>query len=66
MTIQNNLLICLMEEERANFGKPNFIIYNVGQFPTNHFSKGMSSATSTSDLFMFLVWSLDSPILPLF
>ncbi|KAJ8593885.1 PEP carboxykinase N-terminal domain-containing protein, partial [Rhizopogon salebrosus TDB-379] len=34
------------EEELANFGEPDFIIYNAGQFPANRFTKGMSFTTS--------------------
>ncbi|OCB89736.1 ATP-utilizing phosphoenolpyruvate carboxykinase [Sanghuangporus baumii] len=42
----NNMLIRPTEEELANFGEPDFIIYNAGQFPANRFTKGMSSTTS--------------------
>jgi hypothetical protein len=40
------MLIRPSEEELANFGEPDFIIYNAGQFPANRFTKGMSSTTS--------------------
>ena len=43
---QNNMLIRPTEEELADFGEPDFIIYNAGQFPANRFTKGMSSTTS--------------------
>ena len=43
---QNNMLIRPTEEELQNFGEPDFIIYNAGQFPANRFTKGMSSTTS--------------------
>ena len=46
MAVQNNMLIRPTEEELANFGEPDFIIYNAGQFPANRFTKGMSSTTS--------------------
>ena len=46
MIVQNNMLIRPTEEELANFGEPDFIIYNAGQFPANRFTKGMSSTTS--------------------
>jgi len=46
MTVQNNMLIRPTEEELADFGEPDFIIYNAGQFPANRFTKGMSSTTS--------------------
>ncbi|KAI6044604.1 ATP-utilizing phosphoenolpyruvate carboxykinase [Pisolithus marmoratus] len=42
----NNMLIRPTEEDLANFGEPDFIIYNAGQFPANRFTKGMSSTTS--------------------
>ena len=40
------MLIRPTEDELANFGEPDFIIYNAGQFPANRFTKGMSSTTS--------------------
>lgn len=43
---QNNMLIRPTEEELKNFGEPDFIIYNAGQFPANRFTKGMTSTTS--------------------
>src|SRR5258708_33625592 len=46
MIVQNNMLIRPTEEQLANFGEPDFIIYNAGQFPANRFTKGMSSTTS--------------------
>lgn len=42
----NNMLIRPTEEQLAEFGEPDFIIYNAGQFPANRFTKGMSSTTS--------------------
>ncbi|KIJ24965.1 hypothetical protein M422DRAFT_38952 [Sphaerobolus stellatus SS14] len=42
----NNMLIRPTPEELENFGDPDFIIYNAGQFPANRFTKGMSSTTS--------------------
>ncbi|KAH9924909.1 ATP-utilizing phosphoenolpyruvate carboxykinase [Fomitopsis serialis] len=42
----NNMLIRPTEEELLEFGEPDFIIYNAGQFPANRFTKGMSSTTS--------------------
>jgi hypothetical protein len=44
--VQNNMLIRPTEEQLADFGEPDFIIYNAGQFPANRFTKGMSSTTS--------------------
>lgn len=40
------MLIRPTEQELAEFGEPDFIIYNAGQFPANRFTKGMSSSTS--------------------
>jgi ATP-dependent phosphoenolpyruvate carboxykinase len=40
------MLIRPTEAELADFGDPDFIIYNAGQFPANRFTKGMSSTTS--------------------
>ena len=40
------MLIRPTEEQLAEFGEPDFIIYNAGQFPANRFTKGMSSTTS--------------------
>ncbi|PBK91741.1 ATP-utilizing phosphoenolpyruvate carboxykinase [Armillaria gallica] len=42
----NNMLIHPTEEQLTDFGEPDFIIYNAGQFPANRFTKGMSSTTS--------------------
>lgn len=42
----NNMLIRPTPEELANFGDPDFIIYNAGQFPANRFTTGMTSTTS--------------------
>ncbi|KAG6821040.1 Protein kinase C-like 1 [Arthromyces matolae] len=42
----NNMLIRPTPEQLADFGEPDFIIYNAGQFPANRFTKGMSSTTS--------------------
>ena len=43
-----NMLIRPTEEELANFGKPDFTIYNAGAFPANRFTDGMSSSTSVA------------------
>lgn len=43
---QHNMLIRPTEQELSEFGEPDFIIYNAGQFPANRFTKGMSSTTS--------------------
>lgn len=42
----NNMLIRPTAEELENFGEPDFIIYNAGQFPANRFTTGMTSTTS--------------------
>lgn len=41
-----NMLIRPTEEELANFGKPDFTIWNAGQFPANKYTEGMTSSTS--------------------
>ncbi|WWC71996.1 phosphoenolpyruvate carboxykinase (ATP) [Kwoniella pini CBS 10737] len=42
----HNMLIRPTAEELENFGEPDFIIYNAGQFPANRFTTGMTSTTS--------------------
>ncbi len=42
----HNMLIRPTREELENFGEPDFIIYNAGQFPANRFTAGMTSSTS--------------------
>ena len=44
----NNMLIVPTAEELANFGDPDFTIYNAGSFPCNRNIPGMSSSTSVS------------------
>lgn len=41
-----NMLIRPTEEELANFGEPDFTIWNAGQFPANKYTEGMTSTTS--------------------
>ncbi|ODQ81681.1 hypothetical protein BABINDRAFT_159939 [Babjeviella inositovora NRRL Y-12698] len=41
-----NMLIRPTDEELANFGDPDFTIYNAGQFPANVHTTGMTSSTS--------------------
>lgn len=41
-----NMLIRPTEEELAEFGEPDFTIYNAGQFPANRYTTGMTSTTS--------------------
>eukprot|EP01117_Protostelium_nocturnum_P003626 TRINITY_DN1490_c0_g1_i1.p1 TRINITY_DN1490_c0_g1~~TRINITY_DN1490_c0_g1_i1.p1 ORF type:complete len:582 (-),score=185.74 TRINITY_DN1490_c0_g1_i1:69-1814(-) len=43
-----NMLIRPTQEELAQFGNPDFTIYNAGQFPANRFTNGMTSSTSVS------------------
>ncbi|CAN6666224.1 hypothetical protein TRVA0_037S01530 [Trichomonascus vanleenenianus] len=43
-----NMLIRPTAEELANFGKPDFTIYNGGAFPANRYTSGMTSSTSVS------------------
>ena len=42
----HNMLIRPTPEELENYGEPDFIIYNAGQFPANRFTAGMTSTTS--------------------
>ncbi|BEJ13538.1 hypothetical protein CspHIS471_0307120 [Cutaneotrichosporon sp. HIS471] len=42
----HNMLIRPTAQELAEFGEPDFIIYNAGQFPANRFTTGMTSTTS--------------------
>ena len=42
----HNMLIRPTKKELQEFGKPDFIIYNAGQFPANRFTAGMTSTTS--------------------
>ena len=44
----NNMLIRPAKEELANFGKPDFVIYNAGAFPANQFTPDVGSKTSIS------------------
>lgn len=40
------MLIKPTKEELADFGEPDFTIYNAGQFPANRLTEGMTSKTS--------------------
>jgi phosphoenolpyruvate carboxykinase (ATP) len=42
----HTMLIRPTEEELANFGEPQAVIYNAGQFPANRRTEGMTSKTS--------------------
>ncbi|PWN05318.1 phosphoenolpyruvate carboxykinase (ATP) [Rhodohalobacter mucosus] len=41
-----NMLIRPTEEELAEFGEPDFVVYNAGKFPANQFTEGMTSDAS--------------------
>jgi len=41
-----DMLIRPNKEELAEFGRPDLVIYNAGQFPANTFTTGMGSSTS--------------------
>lgn len=43
-----DMLIRPSHEELVEFGEPDFIIYNAGEFPANRYTKGMTSSTSVS------------------
>jgi phosphoenolpyruvate carboxykinase (ATP) len=42
----HNMLIRPTDEELANFGEPDYVIYNAGQFPANPHTHQMTSQTS--------------------
>jgi phosphoenolpyruvate carboxykinase (ATP) len=42
----HNMLIPPTDIELANFGDPDFVIYNAGRFPANRYTTGMTSSTS--------------------
>ena len=42
----HNMLIRPTTEELANFGEPDFTIYNAGRFPANRYTREMTSKTS--------------------
>lgn len=41
-----NMLIRATDEEVAEFGEPDYTIYNAGRFPANRYTTGMTSNTS--------------------
>jgi len=42
----HNMLIRPSKDELEDFGEPDFVVFNAGQFPANRFTTGMTSATS--------------------
>ena len=42
----NQMLIRPSDEQLANFGQPDFVIFNAGRFPANRYTTGMTSKTS--------------------
>jgi phosphoenolpyruvate carboxykinase (ATP) len=42
----HTMLIRPTRDELANFGDPDFVIYNAGRFPANRYTAGMGSKTS--------------------
>jgi phosphoenolpyruvate carboxykinase (ATP) len=42
----SNMLIRPSDEELADYGEPDFVIYNAGGFPANRYTTGMTSKTS--------------------
>ncbi len=42
----HNMLIRPNEDQLADFGEPDFVIFNAGQFPANRHTRGMTSKTS--------------------
>ncbi|MCB8928764.1 MAG: phosphoenolpyruvate carboxykinase (ATP) [Ardenticatenaceae bacterium] len=41
-----NMLIRPTAEELENFGEPDYVVFNAGQFPANRYTMGMTSKTS--------------------
>ena len=41
-----NMLIRPTDEQLENFGEPDYVIFNAGQFPANRYTTGMTSKTS--------------------
>ena len=41
-----NMLIRPTQEELADFGEPDYVIFNAGRFPANRFTTGMTSKTT--------------------
>ncbi|WP_420644608.1 phosphoenolpyruvate carboxykinase (ATP) [Candidatus Leptofilum sp.] len=41
-----NMLIRPTQEQLANFGDPDYVVFNGGQFPANRYTTGMTSKTS--------------------
>ena len=41
-----NMLIRPTDAELANFGEPDYVVFNAGQFPANRYTTGMTSKTS--------------------
>ena len=41
-----NMLIRPTVEQLANFGEPDYVVFNAGQFPANRYTTGMTSKTS--------------------
>ena len=44
----HNMLIRPTEEELQDFGDPDYVIYNSGEFPANRYTEGMTSTTSVA------------------
>ncbi|MBD3617640.1 MAG: phosphoenolpyruvate carboxykinase (ATP) [Gracilimonas sp.] len=42
----HNMLIRPTKEELADFGEPDFVVYNAGKFPANRYTQGMTSDAS--------------------
>ena len=44
----HNMLIRPTAEQLADFGDPDYVVYNAGKFPANIYTKGMTSSTSVN------------------
>jgi phosphoenolpyruvate carboxykinase (ATP) len=47
----HNMLIRPTDAELADFGEPDFVIYNAGRFPANRYTTGMTSGTTVDVCF---------------
>ena len=49
----HNMLIRPTDEELANFGEPDYVVLNAGQFPANRYTEGMTSSASVALSFKY-------------
>jgi phosphoenolpyruvate carboxykinase (ATP) len=52
-------------EELENFGEPDYVVFNAGQFPANRHTTGMTSKTSVDLSFEqqeIVIWAPNMPV----